>query len=117
MSAPKLTHLLVLEAASRVPDGAGGFTSAWAEVCQHWAEITPGTGRQTAGEEVFLAQVPYRITLRAAPVGNAARPRPEQRLRLGAVAVIEPQMADAAAGQREADRLAHPARADDRDGG
>lgn len=84
MSAPKLTHLLVLEAASRVPDGAGGFTSAWAEVCQHWAEITPGTGRQTAGEEVFLAQVPYRITLRAAPVGNAARPRPEQRLRLGA---------------------------------
>jgi head-tail adaptor len=84
MSAPKLTHLLVLEQASRVPDGAGGFTSQWAEVCQHWAEITPGTGRQTAGEEVFLAQVPYRITLRAAPVGAPMRPRPEQRLRLGA---------------------------------
>ena len=83
MSAPHLTHLLVLEQATRLSDGAGGFTSTWAEVCAHWAEITSGAGRITAGEEVFVSQVPYRITLRAAPVGSAARPRPEQRLRLG----------------------------------
>ncbi len=84
MNAPHLSQLLVLEQATRVPDGAGGFTSIWAEVCTHWAEITSGAGRLTAGEEVFLSQVPYRITLRAAPVGSMARPRPEQRLRLGA---------------------------------
>lgn len=84
MSAPHLTQLLVLEQAERLADGAGGFTSVWYEVCTHWAEITSGAGRQTAGEEVFLSQVPYRITLRAAPIGSIARPRPEQRLRLGA---------------------------------
>jgi head-tail adaptor len=83
MSAPQLTQLLVLEQATRVADGAGGFTSTWAEVGTHWAEITSGAGRITAGEEVFLSQVPYRITLRAAPVGSPSRPRPEQRLRLG----------------------------------
>lgn len=83
MSAPNLTHLLVLEQATRVADGAGGFTSLWAEVGRHWGEVVSGAGRQTAGEEVFLAQVPYRITLRAAPAGDAARPRPDQRLRLG----------------------------------
>ena len=84
MSAPNLSHLLVLEQATRLPDGAGGFTSTWAEVCTHWAEITSGAGRMTAGDEVYVSQVPYRITLRAAPVGSTARPRPEQRLRLGA---------------------------------
>ena len=84
MSAPQLTHLLVLEQATRQSDGAGGFTSIWAEVCTHWAEITSGAGRITAGEEIFVSQVPYRITLRAAPVGSNARPRPEQRLRMGA---------------------------------
>lgn len=83
MSAPHLTQLLVLEQASRTADGAGGFTSTWQEVCTHWAEITSGAGRQTAGEEAFVSQVPYRITLRAAPAGSPARPRPEQRLRLG----------------------------------
>jgi head-tail adaptor len=83
MSAPQLTHLLVLEQATRLPDGAGGFTTTWATLCTHWAEITSGAGRITAGEEVFVSQVPYRITLRAAPVGSTARPRPEQRLRLG----------------------------------
>jgi head-tail adaptor len=84
MSAPQLTQLLTLETATRVPDGAGGFTSQWNAVCTHWAEITSGAGRMTAGEEVFVSQVPYRITLRAAPVGQPARPRPDQRLRLGA---------------------------------
>lgn len=83
MSAPQLDRLLTLEQAVRVPDGAGGFTSTWAQVCTHWAEVKSGAGRQAAGEEVFLAQVPYRITLRAAPYGDPARPRPEQRLREG----------------------------------
>ncbi|MDZ7905058.1 MAG: head-tail adaptor protein [Cypionkella sp.] len=83
MSAPHLSQLLALEEATLAPDGAGGFTPTWVEVCTHWAQITSGAGRQTAGEEVFLSQVPYRITLRAAPTGSAARPRPDQRLRLG----------------------------------
>lgn len=83
MSVPQLDRLLTLEQAVRVPDGAGGFTSTWEVICTHWAEIKSGAGRQTAGEEVFLAQVPYRVTLRAAPYGDPARPRPEQRLREG----------------------------------
>lgn len=83
MNAPQLKHLLVLEQATLAPDGGGGFTPTWAEVCTHWAEITSGAGRAVAGEEVFLSQVPYRITLRAAPVGSTARPRPDQRLRQG----------------------------------
>jgi head-tail adaptor len=83
MKAPKLDRLLTLEEAVRLPDGAGGFSSTWQTVCTHWGEVTSGAGRQTAGEEVFLSQVPYRITLRAAPFGDLARPRPEQRLRDG----------------------------------
>jgi head-tail adaptor len=83
MTAPQLNHLLVLEQATRAPDGAGGFTSLWTEVCTHYAQITSGAGRTAAGEEVFVSQVPYRITLRAAPAGSTARPRPDQRLRLG----------------------------------
>lgn len=83
MSAPKLSHLLVLEQPYHVSDGAGGFTTEWSEVCTHWAEITSGAGRLTAGEEVYVSQVPYRITLRGAPITSPMRPRIEQRLRLG----------------------------------
>jgi hypothetical protein len=46
--------------------------------------LTPGAGREAAGIEVRAAQVPYRITVRAAPVGSTVRPRPEDRLRDGA---------------------------------
>lgn len=83
MKAPHLNRALELEAATRVPDGAGGFTVAWASLGTLWAEISPGSGRDPAGEELVLTSVPYRITVRAAPVGAANRPKPEQRFREG----------------------------------
>lgn len=83
MRAPHLNRALVLEAPTRTPDGSGGFTTDWAAVGLLWAEITPGAGRDPAGEEVVLTSVPYRITVRAALPGAANRPKPEQRFREG----------------------------------
>lgn len=54
-----------------------GFAQSWAGLGTLWAEVLPGCGRDAGGE--VAAQVPYRITVRAAPVGSEARPKPEQR--------------------------------------
>jgi head-tail adaptor len=83
MSAPHLTRALVLEGVVRTPDGAGGFTEAWASLGTLWAEVRPGSGSDTLGEERMLSAVPYRITVRGAPVGSQSRPRPGQRFREG----------------------------------
>lgn len=83
MKAPHLNRALELEAATRVPDGAGGFATTWTALGRLWAEVTPGSGRDPAGEELILTSVPYRITVRAAPVGAQTRPKPEQRFREG----------------------------------
>jgi head-tail adaptor len=83
MSVPVLNRRLELEEPTRVPDGAGGFTLVWQSLGALWAEVTAGTGVERAGEFVTLASVPYRIVVRAAPVGDDRRPRPEQRFREG----------------------------------
>lgn len=83
MSAPRLDRRMVLEAPLRVADGAGGFDLTWGVKGVLWAALTPGSGREAAGEEVLVAQTPYRITVRGAPVGSGARPKPEDRLRDG----------------------------------
>ncbi len=98
MSALRLNRRLVLEQKTQVPDGAGGFTTHWAALGTLWAELRPGTGRDVAGEEVTLASVPCRITVRATPQGAPSRPVPGQRLREGArvfaiVAVTEGEAA------------------------
>lgn len=80
---PRLDRRMVLEAPERVADGAGGFQLTWGTRGVVWAAVRPGTGREAAGVEVRAAQVPYRITVRAAPVGSSMRPRPEDRLRDG----------------------------------
>ncbi len=83
MSDVQLSRAMVLEAPQRVADGAGGFTLTWVAQGTLWAEVLPGSGREAAGTEVVFAAVPYRITVRGAPVGSTARPKPEQRLRDG----------------------------------
>ena len=83
MKAPGLDRRMVLEGPARVADGAGGFSLSWAERGIIWAALKPGSGREVAGEEVLVADTPYRITVRGAPVGSDARPRPEDRLRDG----------------------------------
>jgi head-tail adaptor len=83
MSAPRLTRPLLLEAVQTASDGAGGFAHNWASLGTLWAELRAGSGREVAGEDVVISTIPYRITVRAAPVGSPARPKPDQRFRDG----------------------------------
>jgi head-tail adaptor len=83
MKVVNLSRRLELEAPQSVADGAGGFSRIWITLGTLWGEVLPGTGREAAGEEVSIASVNYRITVRGAPVGSTARPKPEQRLRDG----------------------------------
>jgi head-tail adaptor len=80
----QLNRRLALESPVQVADGAGGFTLSWQQKGVLWGEVVPGSGSDAAGVEVNLSTVPYRITVRAAPVGSESRPRPEQRLTDGA---------------------------------
>ncbi|HEY0274551.1 MAG TPA: head-tail adaptor protein [Paenirhodobacter sp.] len=79
MSRPRLNRLLTLEEAARSPDDGGGHRLSWQVLGQLWAEVTPGTGVERAGEFVTLASVPFQIVVRAAPVGSPSRPRPEHK--------------------------------------
>jgi head-tail adaptor len=83
MKAPNLNRALVLEGVVRSPDGAGGFTSVWTALGTLWAEVLPGSGSDTLGEERMLSAVPYRITVRGTPPGSASRPVAGQRFREG----------------------------------
>lgn len=83
MKPVKLSRRLVLETPQMVADGAGGFSLIWVSMGVLWGEVLAGTGREAAGEEVNIASVNYRITVRGAPIGSTARPKPEQRLRDG----------------------------------
>lgn len=78
-----LTRRLVLESPERLADGGGGFTEVWQARGVLWAEMRAGSGRARAGEETALGLAPWRITVRAAPEGSVARPRPGQRFREG----------------------------------
>lgn len=80
---PKLDRALTLEAPVRSPDGSGGFMVTWEALGTHWAEMRPGTGRERSGQAVTVSRSPYRIILRGAPVGSAARPQADQRFREG----------------------------------
>ena len=78
-----LNRKIVLEEPVRVLDGAGGHSESWQALGTLWANIKAGTGREAAGEFVTLSTVPYRIVVRASPVGAPSRPRPDQRFRDG----------------------------------
>ncbi|MFW8634277.1 head-tail adaptor protein [Cribrihabitans pelagius] len=79
----RLTRRLVLEDPQRSSDGAGGFTEAWVARGTLWAGVKALSGRTGAREGASVSLQRYRITLRAAPAGSAARPRPDQRFRDG----------------------------------
>jgi head-tail adaptor len=83
MRGPLLNRSLVLERPVQIADGAGGFAQTWETVGTLWGEVKAGSGRDPAGVEITLATVPYRITVRGAPVGSPQRPVPEQRFRDG----------------------------------
>ena len=83
MKAPHLSRQLVLEAPERVSDGAGGYSTQWTALGTLWAEVSARTGREREVEGAQAALTGYRIVVRGAPVGDPARPRPEQRFREG----------------------------------
>lgn len=61
-------------------DGAGGSPPPGWPRASFGPRSCSGAGSETAGVEVSLTKVPYRITVRGAAVGSPRRPRPEQRL-------------------------------------
>ncbi|MEM1065225.1 MAG: head-tail adaptor protein [Pseudomonadota bacterium] len=84
MGRPVLNRKLVLEEAISLPDGAGGFSRSWTVLGELWADVRHGAGRERAVDFATISSVPYRITVRAAPVGQSSRPKPDQRFREGA---------------------------------
>jgi head-tail adaptor len=84
MNAPHLNRALELQEVIRTTDGAGGYTEVWTVLGTLWSEVLPGSGSDVLGEERMLSAVPYRVTVRGAPVGAASRPKAGQRFREGA---------------------------------
>lgn len=78
-----LNRRLVLEAADRVSDGAGGYVESWQQLGVLWAEIRPGTGSERSEDFLTVSRVPMKVIVRAAPVGSPRRPLPDQRFREG----------------------------------
>ncbi len=83
IGAPKLGRRLVLEEVTRQPDNAGGFAENWVVLGNLWADIKAGTGRERTLNAAVIPLLPYRIVVRAAPVGSSSRPKPGQRFREG----------------------------------
>jgi len=78
-----LSRSLVLEEVTRQPDNAGGYTESWVALGTLFADVRAGFGRERGLEGATLSYVPYRIVVRAAPVGAASRPKAGQRFRGG----------------------------------
>ncbi len=83
MRHPDLNRKLVLEEASRIPDGAGGWSETWSAIGTHWAEMQALGGQEKGDDLGVISGAGYRFILRAAPFGAPSRPRPEQRFRAG----------------------------------
>lgn len=83
MRALRLTRPLVLEAADRVADGAGGFARTWVARGVVWAAVEVRAGGDGEAGEIRLGAAPHRITVRAAPEGSPQRPVAGQRFREG----------------------------------
>lgn len=83
MKAPRLNRLLTLEDPQITPDGVGGYATDWLALGDLWAEVAALSGRETGRGGTALSVQRYRITLRAAPEGSPARPKPDQRFREG----------------------------------
>ena len=83
MRTPRLNRRLVLEAPTRVPDGAGGFTRDWVALGTLWADLVPGTPRLADRPGAAEQRLPLRVTLRGAALGAPSRPVAGQRFREG----------------------------------
>ncbi len=80
MTRPHLNRKLILEAPTRVIDGAGGYSETWDAIGVIWGEVLP----RGAGREVEASELKLKITVRAAPQGAPSRPTAAMRFRDGA---------------------------------
>lgn len=81
MSRITLNRRLTLEEVGAEADGAGGFVTVWQALGTLWAELAEGSPREVEVAERREPFLTARITVRAAPEGNSARPRAGQRFR------------------------------------
>ena len=72
---------LLLEDATRVSDGSGGFVEEWRVIGELWGALTPRSGLERNGEETRISSVAYSVIVRASAVGAPSRPCPNQRFR------------------------------------
>ena len=75
-----LNRPMVLEEPGTLPDGAGGYTTAWTALGTLWTELRAGAGSERRGLIAPEGRMLFRVYLRAAPQGSPQRPRPDQRL-------------------------------------
>lgn len=83
MIGPSLNRKLRLEVPYRTRDDAGGYETTWTVAGVLWAAVTPGTGREAELAGLSISTVPFKITVRASPIGAPSRPVAGQRLRDG----------------------------------
>ena len=83
MNSLHLSRKLVLEAAVRSSDGAGGFVEDWQDLGVLWADVSARTGRERRAGTAPVSLVAYKIVVRGAPYGSTMRPEPGQRFREG----------------------------------
>jgi head-tail adaptor len=80
---PRLSRRFTLEAPERTADGGGGWHVNWRPLGVLWGDLGPARGSEGAVGARAQSRVTHRITVRLATAA-AARPEPDQRLRLGA---------------------------------
>lgn len=80
---PVLSRRLVLEAAERQPDGAGGFLETWVPLGTLWAAVSSNHGGAGAGQDLALSRMTHKIVVRGAPAGSDRRPLAGQRFKSG----------------------------------
>jgi head-tail adaptor len=83
MTGPCLNRKLRLEVPFRTRDDAGGYDTTWAVEGTLWAAVAPGTGSEAEVAGLSISSVPFKITVRASPIGSPARPVAGHRLRDG----------------------------------
>lgn len=106
MGVPDLNTRLALETAERQPDGLGGHRTVWRPLGWLWARLESRSGREQGNGVGMVSVVQWRVTLRAAPVGDPRRPRSGQRLRHGTRLFLIEAVAEADAAGRFLDCFA-----------
>lgn len=96
-----LRHRVTFEKQTRVADGAGGWTDAWAAERSCWAKVEPLSGRERQRAMQLEHPVTHRVTVRYSSVvaGYHRDGEPRRRIdfkgrKLHIVAVVNPREAN-----------------------